>query len=380
MAWSDRIAHTAESAWDSTIQRIDRAWHNASERWGHPVEDLIEAGGYLITHPWETFYYAYQFRQDLAEDAWQYMRDYWGDATQWWNAVNYIWDTPCEDEWLVLLKTGLPAVGNTLLLLIIPNPQEILEEYLTPAKEKAGRRETRDSDPTDRRRSPSGRKRRRWSVIPDVDGMIANRVPAREAVSGRRAGSLQRWLFTGIDIADRVAWYFMLADVSQSLMVNWTSNIMEARFCSDPLKALAIIHGSYEDSDQAVHLELGEPSPHTGGTLVGFEYGAGRIIYPTDKPGPVPTTAGSITLTVDIRTYFDSDASSASFDIEAFRNDGPAITPHFQQEWPKGDHTLTKSVSLPTGQWTSIRAACAAHIEQGFGVASLSGSLTLTPS
>lgn len=161
-------------------------------------------------------------------------RDFFGQL----NTIKTLVESTCGDKWHVLAETAIPAAGEALYLLIIPSPQEVLENYLQPRPER--------SDPK-KRRSGHGRRRitqwghARWwqrMSFPDVDHIIANRLPGAEAFKGRKAGAAERWFWRGIDILDRVGWYWLLLDVGATFVEHWSSGIIESRFCEANQPAL----------------------------------------------------------------------------------------------------------------------------------------------
>lgn len=191
----------------------------------------------------------YDVSEDAARFVWDKVQDAYGMGYQLFNQVTRVVGTPCEDKWSVLVETALPAAGQALWLIIVPSPDEILEEYLQPYSTKRGRRGRRDDDSKDRRKSRSGRRRRFWPRIPDVDGMVANNLPGVDASRGRDAGFGQRWVFAGIDLADRVSWYFLLMDVTSTFTTLWTTGLMQARFCEEKWDAVLIAERGFCDAN-----------------------------------------------------------------------------------------------------------------------------------
>lgn len=160
------------------------------------------------------------------------------------NTIRVLTESTCADKWDILIETALPAAGNALYMLIIPDPDEILENYLQPR----GRRGTakRAKQGFGRRQGTRWGQLRWWQKIgfPDVDQIIADILPGRDFFAGRQAGAPERWIWRGIDILDRGLWYWMLLDLSANFVVEWGSGIMESRFCTSPMGALFSGFGS----------------------------------------------------------------------------------------------------------------------------------------
>ena len=150
------------------------------------------------------------------------------------NAIIDIWEIDCEGEWVLWVKTGAQALGAALWLLITPSPQEIFESYLQP---KPGRRGARRGLGKERSRhtNPVGRSRV-WfrGGIPDLDNMIADRIPGRLAVAGRQLAAGE-WLFwTGIQVADFVLWYWLVLEATETFATKWVSGLLESGQCKTP--------------------------------------------------------------------------------------------------------------------------------------------------
>lgn len=218
---------------------IDHAWQNAGTRvWGG-VENVREQGGYILRDPVPQLQKLGDFSVDAARFAWEEALDVYGAGNMAWNQITRILQTPCEDKWKVIVWTALPAMGAALWLLMVPQPDQILENYLDPkAARKESRRRVRGAQKR-RDTSKSGKKRRRGIGFPDVDSMIAAGLPGYEAMQGRDAGKGQVWTFDAINRVDRVLWWWLIADVTETFFTTWASGMQEARFCSAPVFWLA---------------------------------------------------------------------------------------------------------------------------------------------
>lgn len=210
------------------VDTITKDWDSASERInqipGEAVDMINRTGNFLF---------------DAVTNTVDEMRDVYDASNQTYNLITDIIETPCEDKWNVIIETAIPAAGSSLWLLLTPNPGEMLEEYLSPKGSRKGGRGGRDTKNKYRQKGKSGKIRRRWPALPHVDSLIADRLPGAQAVQGRNIGAGQRFLFEGIDLADRALWYFLLMDVAENFFVKWNSGIMESRFCTRQFDYLA---------------------------------------------------------------------------------------------------------------------------------------------
>lgn len=227
MTLSERESFIPQTARDRAAQEIATAYRGLTElvytNQVARLEALQKIGNYA---------------EDAARDQWQRFNDSVGDGLTAYNEVVEIISTPCEESWTVLLETALPAAGDALWLLLVPTPGEILENYLSPGSRSSGGKGGRGSRDTERRKGPRGTLRRRWPGIPDVDQLIADNIPGRDAVRGRNAGSPTRWLFRGINIVDAVLWFFLVVDATSTFWQSWSSGLREARFCQNPLDSI----------------------------------------------------------------------------------------------------------------------------------------------
>lgn len=150
------------------------------------------------------------------------------------NAVKHIEHTPCEDKWSLLVELALPAMGDALYLMLVPDPRDILLWFLHPKHGRFDRRYGREADAVERDTTEDGRIRRLWGdeLVPDTNKLVAHSIPGYQAIAGRDIGAAERWFWSGIDVGLEVGWFWLLADVGETFITHWTSGIMEARFCS----------------------------------------------------------------------------------------------------------------------------------------------------
>lgn len=268
MATPRRRAYVAKNPAAVAAQQIDQTWDNASNAAWTGVESAIDLAGYTVQHPVQQLEAMGDFGLDAARIAWDTAQDAYGVGYVLYNQITRVISTPCADKWDVLIETALPAAGNALWLLLVPSPDEILENYLQPYPTKKGRRGGRDDEKKRRRRSRSGKIRRAAALIPDVDDLIANSLPGRQAVAGRNVGFGQRWLFTGIQVTDRVLWWWLVADVLDTFATEWTSGLREARFCSEAWQAVLLAERGYCD----VNIDTWDCGPLTVDTQANVEF------------------------------------------------------------------------------------------------------------
>lgn len=156
------------------------------------------------------------------------------------NRIAFLIENDCDAPWTVYLETFFPAAGQALLVLFTPSPGEVLENYLEPKPGRKGSRRGNRNDPRRRRSRNGGLRRRFRNPIPDVDSLIAGTIFGRSFFEGRRAGPLEGLLWQGINIADRLAWWWLIIDVTDDFIMNWSSAIMESKFCQEVFNVVAV--------------------------------------------------------------------------------------------------------------------------------------------
>lgn len=154
------------------------------------------------------------------------------------NIITSVVESDCEDKWAILANTLLPAVTDTLWLILLPSPVQILQGFLKPLNRRHGGKGIQRVSKR-WRESRMGQARERFRLgIPDLDSMIADTIPGRSIFKGRKAGIAESWLWTGIEVLDELQWYWLLIDAGDDLVTHWASGIMESRFCSSNTDAL----------------------------------------------------------------------------------------------------------------------------------------------
>lgn len=201
---------------------------------GDAYATAIEGMFYSVYDPVDAASNTGEFVIDEATQQWNNIRDTFGQAQQQINFITNIIDTPCEDKWDLLVELAYPAAGESLVVLLVPSPGEVAEEFLQPKYGKGKGRGGSANKRIRRMATASGRVRRAWPTIPDIDKAYASLIPGAQAIEGRKVGAGEAAIFKGIDIADQALWYWLLLDIGKTFTYKWSSNIMEARFCSKP--------------------------------------------------------------------------------------------------------------------------------------------------
>lgn len=174
------------------------------------------------------------------------------------NAIKFLIHDPCETPWWVYVKTAIPAAGASLWMLIVPQPEEILEQYLDPSKTRGQSR--RKFQRVYRRfafpgggpgapppggppgdgppgggggggpRTAGGAAARRGKIgaLFDSNTTIAERLPGRQLFESRKISLTEHVFWTGFNTLERVQWYFLIYSAGTNFIYEWTSGIFEA--------------------------------------------------------------------------------------------------------------------------------------------------------
>lgn len=154
-----------------------------------------------------------------------------GSVTNTVQAILDIKELDCGGKWTVYVHTAIPAAGAAMWLLLTPSPQEIFESYLEPKKGRRGGRRGRRGERETRINQAGKRRIYFGGGIPDIDNQIADMLPGRGIFAGRVVGPGE-WLFwTGVNVADRALWYWLLLEATETFATTWQSGLLESGQC-----------------------------------------------------------------------------------------------------------------------------------------------------
>lgn len=146
-------------------------------------------------------------------------------------AIVDIWEIDCVGSYVLWIKTATWAVYKTLYMFVMPQPEEIFENYLEP---KPGRRGGRRGQPEERFPDTDKNGNRRVGFgggIPDIDQAIASRLPATEIVAGRLLVPNEWVIWTGINVTDRLLFFWMLLEATETFTTTWQSGLLASQKC-----------------------------------------------------------------------------------------------------------------------------------------------------
>lgn len=123
---------------------------------------------------------------------------------------------PCDEELSLYVEMAKAPFGRLGLFILTPDLKEIVESVFVPKGLRSKRH---------------GRKGRKGGdkgkgFLPDVDDMIAKKIPGTDEFAGRRYGMGQRFFFSGVQAVDRVTWPLVLIDEVTNTAFETMSGVM----------------------------------------------------------------------------------------------------------------------------------------------------------
>jgi len=156
--------------------------------------------------------------------------------------IRFIVD-PCHAPIIVYFELALPPLGKAILSWFSFGMDDVIRGYYRPAKALRG-------NPTNRRGKrpkPRGPLGKALGKIPgvgdDVGQWIGNRIPGREKLAGRSISQGEKALWRVDDVAQRVLFWWMVADILTDFFFEWTTLIDGSVFCRRQKEGSLYAHG-----------------------------------------------------------------------------------------------------------------------------------------
>lgn len=269
------------------------------------------------------------------------------------NRIAFLCENDCDVTWDVYLETLFPALGEALLVFLIPSPGEVLENYLEPKPGRKGSRRGNRQDPR-RRRGRNGQPRRRFrNPIPDVDELVAGTIFGRRFFAGRNAGPLESLLWTGINRADLLAFWWMVIVVADDFVYNWSSAILESKFCQAEFEVVGSAELPIEiQSNRRFYQDPDELTVNTARKVVFF---SNSTLLFEDEQGSDISVSGTVSASTEIRfpvNSFDTGARTIQTFIQFTDQRDGAIVKKLGQQY-----TLTMGSQITIGVTESFEFA-----------------------
>lgn len=157
-----------------------------------------------------------------------------GDAIGTINAVTNFVEYGCYPHWTVWVDTFWKPAGILVIQLFGFGWGDVLRGYFRPTNIRGIGGRTRV--PTRGKKNKPGKKGggRRIPRPPEIGNEIGKALPGSTFFQGRKVTGLERRLWI-IDMGfQRIAWWWLVADVTENFVTNWTTAIMESEACRRP--------------------------------------------------------------------------------------------------------------------------------------------------
>lgn len=173
------------------------------------------------------------FAADKAGQAWGTAKKRGAKTAQRMNIVAEASFSTCDDKWMMLARTGIPAAGKAIWMILVPQPSEILEEVIQPKGGRGDPRTRRDKKRR-KRRGKNGKSRKRFrGIIPNTNALIAAVIPGAARSNARIPGPIEGAAWWAWDRLELVAYWMLVLSAWDRFIYEWSSGIMEARFCQN---------------------------------------------------------------------------------------------------------------------------------------------------
>ena len=149
------------------------------------------------------------------------------------NAIVDFAEYGCFPHWTVWVDTLFPALGNMVLQLLDFGVGDILRGYFRPSNLRGVGGLTRAPVRGRPIKQPRRAGRIPRPAVPEIGNSIGKKLPGAQFFANRKVTGLERYFWNVDFAAQRVLWYWLLADITEDFVVNWTTAIMESEACAE---------------------------------------------------------------------------------------------------------------------------------------------------
>lgn len=154
------------------------------------------------------------------------------------NMIYQVTQNTCDLPLMQLVTTAIPAAGKAIWMVLVPKPTEIIEEMIQPKGHRTDRR-MRRAAARSRRRGKNGKPRKRFrGIIPNTNTLVAGTFVAQDAKVSRVPGNIEGKAWFAWDRLERQLYHWLILEAWDKFIYEWSSGIMEARFCEHPQDAV----------------------------------------------------------------------------------------------------------------------------------------------
>lgn len=239
--------------------------------------------------------------------------------------VNYVidaWTTGCDAPWYIYIETMKPALLAAFITLITFGWDDVLRGFFRPRGLYARR--------TGKRK---GKWARRIPRFPELGEMIGKELPGADEVKGTKWNNLGKTLWRVDGALQQIAFWWLVAEVTEDFAFNWTSVLFESYWC------LPDAPGRFSYRLDAMHVLIGNDWHRVGFPWEDYEEGPPFWGFWTGNSGPNGCTA-TAALNFEVLPAFPG---AANFKTRIIETGGGPVYALSEQEI--GD--MSTEVSMP---------------------------------
>lgn len=212
-----------------------------------------------------------------------------------WDKVNFVidaWTTGCDAPWYIYIETMKPAALAAFITLITFGWDDVFRGYFRPRGLYSRRR--------------TGKRRGKWARakprFPELGEETGKKLPGATEMKGKKWSGLGKTLWRIDAVFQQAFFWWLVADVTEDFLFEWTSLLMKSYWCQDPTV------GRFSFSNPP-----GSPIPDkvwkvAGYGILDYEYGPPNWNYNTGSTGGVHATI-TASLNVEPRMAFPEPTS-----------------------------------------------------------------------
>lgn len=154
----------------------------------------------------------------------------------YWHAMNAIVDFVeygCYPNWTVWASTLVPVLGTAIIQVFSFGVGDILRGYFRPTNLRGLGGFTRVPVRGEKGKAGKKGKLKRFSEPPEIGNEIGKKLPGSEMIRGRKVTGAEEVFWVVDTKVERVLWWWLIADVTDDFITNWTTAIMESEACRD---------------------------------------------------------------------------------------------------------------------------------------------------
>ncbi len=149
------------------------------------------------------------------------------------NYIAHFFEDPCHAPWTVYVELAAEAAGELALAFIEPTPADVLRFYVKP---RGARSAGRFGGYIGGEETEEG-----IQLLPDINEVVGTRLPFSEWIGESLVHDKLAFFWALDGILERLLWYYLLAEMAEDFLFNWTTLINRSEYCSIDMGGSAYI-------------------------------------------------------------------------------------------------------------------------------------------